>query len=300
MAVTFQDYVIEGERLGLDHAASVAVHRRRCSAARRSPRIRSRMAAIARAHETKVATGSIADFQGMGLEPTDPGDASGAVRVRTGERARIMSRVTPAADGDLTDSNRDTSQREEGQPRSGGSTAKHRGSLIEPADSLRPTRSDAVAVLALRCLRTLWLVVFAAGATVAVVTHRLDDRVGEQLDTPVELARSLTTPLAGLALAVALRLVVALVALVLALPLTVSNRLALSGAAERSRWQQVADRWRLTSCLQSLRWTWAVRDIAAVRAGPWGPRLIRVDSALRVLSVGGFMVFVVAAVVTGT
>jgi hypothetical protein len=138
----------------------------------------------------------------------------------------------------------------------------------------------------------LWI-----GSTVAIAANRIDAHLVDQLRTPSAVLSSLTTPLAGMALAVALRAIVGILAFLLAVPLA-SAHLTLSGSQDRSRFRRMTDQWRLASALRAIRSTWAVRDVAESRLGTTGRILTRCETALMVLANVTFVAMIVFLVAT--
>lgn len=157
---------------------------------------------------------------------------------------------------------------------------------------MRPGRADAITVLALAALRTLSIMLLAVGATVAIVSRRLDENLASQFDTPAEIWNALFTPLAGLALAVALRILVAVLSFLSAVrlvPMPDNPKIV----------RRYSDQLRRISAVMSLRGTWAVREAAVQPAGRWGVRLHVSATVLVVLAVIGFVVMVLTALVVG-
>ncbi|MEI8082001.1 MAG: hypothetical protein WCI74_09175, partial [Actinomycetes bacterium] len=90
---------------------------------------------------------------------------------------------------------------------------------IDPSLTLRPSDGDPRTLLVLRCLRPLSFVLLWIGLIIAIANNRFDAQLADQLRTPGALVGSLTTPLAGVALALVLRAAVGIVAFLLAVPL---------------------------------------------------------------------------------
>ncbi len=168
--------------------------------------------------------------------------------------------------------------------------------MSQGAQAFIRSRGDAVIILALWCLRTTTLLLLALGLTFLVVARQIGEDIGAQLDTPAELFRALTTPLAGVALAVGLRVVVAVLAWLSAAPLVTREVPPLVPTAGQSAWRQMTDRWRQISGTASVRGTWAVRAAAITDAGVWGPRLRATDIVLRILSAVAVVALFVAMV----
>ena len=86
---------------------------------------------------------------------------------------------------------------------------------VDPEIAFQKGDRDAKSILWMRCLRTFTLVLFAVGGIIAVLAHRFDEHLSDDLKTPLGLAHSLTTPLAVLAIAVGLRVLVTVLAYLL-------------------------------------------------------------------------------------
>jgi hypothetical protein len=143
---------------------------------------------------------------------------------------------------------------------------------VTPSSALLPGNSDPVVVLLLWAGRRAFWPLLLVGASVAVVMGRSDSDSVYALSSPADLAGALLSPLAGVAAAVLLRLVINWLALLAAWPLSRWHHVG------RSRsWPQIfrdfIDRWRLAQAYRSLRWTWGVRAEAIERAGELGRRL---------------------------
>lgn len=154
--------------------------------------------------------------------------------------------------------------------------------LFDPASALRSGSFDAKAVLILWCLRKCFYPLVWLGLTIAVWIYRdtaaLVREVGV-IDSPAGLFSDLLSPLAGVTAAIGLRLFVGWAALLAVYPQIrytrrthYSTRRGLSGVF-RLWW----DRLYLARGLRSLRWTWAVRRVAAERLGETGRRLVRCE-----------------------
>lgn len=167
-----------------------------------------------------------------------------------------------------------------------------------PAAFIR-SRGDALIILVLWCLRTLTLLLLLVGWIVLVISRQLGDDLTSRLDSPGDVVSALTTPLAGVALAIVVRLVVAVLAWLSAAPLVTREVPPLVPTAGQSWWRQMTDRWRQVSGTASVRGTWAVRAAAIDMAGAWGPRLRLTDNLLRVLCVVTGVGFVVTTFLVG-
>lgn len=148
--------------------------------------------------------------------------------------------------------------------------------LLPPADpaiALRPGRTDAIVVLSLWAARRAFLPLLLIGLIAGWLTGRVtaESDVAESFDTIGELLGALLSPLAGIALAIVIRVAVGWLALAAAWPLASWRRTGPRTLAQRYR--DAADRWRLAQAYRSLRWTWGVRDMAIERAGGVGRKL---------------------------
>jgi hypothetical protein len=151
--------------------------------------------------------------------------------------------------------------------------------------AMRPGTGDATTILLMRCLRTVSYVLFASGALVAWLADRLDDLAVDDLQSPAGLARSLTTPLAVIAVAVAMRVLVTFLAFAFAAACIAVTHADFISATERTRVRRLVDHWRLAGAFRSLRWTWTARDLAITRLGGRGLLLARADTWLRIAAI---------------
>lgn len=149
---------------------------------------------------------------------------------------------------------------------------------LDPALALRSGTSDARAVLLLWCYRKAWLPLLWIGL-IAMTLAGIADPIAEAeagLTGIGDWLPALVTPLAGVILALVVRLTAGWLALLLAYPLSrwteplhYPHRCR---ALSRSRlW---IDRLYLTRAYGSLRWSWAVRQLAAEHLGDSGRRLM--------------------------
>ncbi len=143
---------------------------------------------------------------------------------------------------------------------------------VQPGSALLPGRADSTTVLLLWASRRAFWPLLLFGVAAAVAFGDLEEGSALELTTPGELLRALLSPLAGVAVAVLLRIAVAWLALLAAWPL--SRWIRPEGPRP---WRQVyrdwIDRWRLAQAYRSLRWTWGVREEATARLGLLGRRL---------------------------
>jgi hypothetical protein len=137
-------------------------------------------------------------------------------------------------------------------------------------------RVDAALVLTLRLVRRLWLPALVLGATWLVATDDVDSVAVESLDTVDELLGALLSPLAGIALAIGVRLVAGALGFVVALPRARAELVA-DGERRTAILARAADLVFLTGALRSLRFTAAARDVAAGRLGAAGRVALAVD-----------------------
>ncbi len=169
--------------------------------------------------------------------------------------------------------------------------------MAQPQDFIR-TRRDAVTIMALWCTRSGALFFAIVGSIAVLVTNQLDDTLASRLDTPEELAISLTTPLAGLALGILIRAVGATLAWLSAALLVIREVPPLVPLEGLSKWKALTDRWRQISATAAVRGTWAVRQAAIKAGGTWARRLRLTDIALRWGSGVAAVVLVIAIIVT--
>lgn len=162
---------------------------------------------------------------------------------------------------------------------------------LDPALALRAGRFDPGAVLVLWCARRAFYPLLWLGLIVATLSGRSDeiDEAGgvveylASLDSAGEIVSGILSPLVIVLLALGLRVAVAVAAFALAYPLTMWNEPTdyAHGRRGRSRSRLWSDRWHLTRAYRALRWTWAVRQVAAERLGEQGRRLLRCGPILR-------------------
>lgn len=143
---------------------------------------------------------------------------------------------------------------------------------IDPSLALREGSGDPKIVLGLWCLRKSFFPLLWLGFTVAVLAlgdlETLDSRM-PSFDSPGEMLSSLLSPFGVLVVALGVRIGAGLLGLAAAFPLTLRTR----HADYKTGWSATAwlrvwwDRWRLAGAYRSLRWTWAVRNLARQRLG---------------------------------
>lgn len=162
------------------------------------------------------------------------------------------------------------------------------------------TRRDAVSVLVTWALRRAFWPLLLLGLAYAWLAGEVTPVALVRLDDPVRFVSALFTPLAGIVVAVAYRLAVDLVALVVAYPRTrwvIEDRVRRGGHA-RGPVRRWVDRFYMTAAYRELRSTWTVRGRAATRLGHSGPWLTAINVLLWVLSVLAAVVLVVAVAET--
>lgn len=140
-----------------------------------------------------------------------------------------------------------------------------------PDDVMAATRQDAVAVLVLWSVRRLFYPLLLVGLAYAWLAGEVTPVALVRLDNPLQLFGALFTPLAGIALAVAVRVLSDLVALAVAFPRTrwVSQEAVKFDAAGHKRGpvRRWVDRLYMTAAYRELRSTWTVRGRAASQLG---------------------------------
>ncbi len=137
-------------------------------------------------------------------------------------------------------------------------------------------RVDAGIVLTLRAVRRLWVPALVLGLAWLLASGDVADVSVEALDTVGELLAALLSPLAGIALAIAVRLVAGVLGFVVALPRAHAELLS-DGERRTAVLARAADLLFLTGALRSLRFTAAARDVAAGRLGVAGRVALVVD-----------------------
>jgi hypothetical protein len=170
---------------------------------------------------------------------------------------------------------------------------------IPPEAALRPGTRDPLALLVLWFLRksVYWMV--GLGLIVAVVVTRSSD-VTIGTDSASEAWAELSSPFAGVMIAVLLRLGTSQAAIVLAYGLARSHYTELEPRTGfGSGIGRFLDRLMVARAFRSLRWTHHVRALALRRLGPSGARLARLDPVLDVLNVTFLIAAVVALSVLG-
>ena len=170
---------------------------------------------------------------------------------------------------------------------------------LDPALAVAEGRFDPVALLSLWLARRTFWPLLAGGMAVAIGVAGGEE---QELGSLGDAARALASPLAGLILAFALRVIVGWLALALAWPLTGwvgagGEDGELRGLARRHSW---SDRLQLTRAYRSLRWTHPVREVAVDRLGVVGRRFELADRVLSWMLVGSLAALTAAVVLSGT
>ncbi len=174
-----------------------------------------------------------------------------------------------------------------------------RGTSVDPDAVLAPGRRDPTVVLSLWIVRRAFVPLVVAGLVGAVVLT--GGRGAEtELENPGDVVEGVVSPLAGIVLAVVVRLLVPVLGLAAAYPL--SHRAAIAVDAHRGsgagaglgRW---LDRAHVTRALRELRSTRAVREEAVRRLGARGRALSRAGEVVAWVTVPLLAVLVVAAAV---
>jgi hypothetical protein len=167
---------------------------------------------------------------------------------------------------------------------------------IAPEAALRPGRRDPLALLAVWYVRKASYPLLWLGIIVAMLAGRAD-AIDLGLHSPQTIVARLLSPLAGIILAVLLRIGAGLAGLALAYPLARAREASLSprtyfGAAIG----RLSDRLNVARAYRALRWTHHVRQVAIRRLGETGLRLSRLDPVLDVAGVALFLAIPVFAV----
>ncbi|WP_380163532.1 hypothetical protein [Jannaschia sp. R86511] len=155
------------------------------------------------------------------------------------------------------------------RPAHGAASVPEGGAV--PEDVMAATRTDAVLVLLLWVLRRSFYPLLLAGLAFAWIAGEVTPVALVRLENPFQLVAALFTPLAGIALAIAVRVLVDLVALAVAFPRTrwVSEEEARVDEAGHRRGpvRRWVDRLYMTAAYRELRSTWTVRGRATTQLG---------------------------------
>lgn len=158
----------------------------------------------------------------------------------------------------------------------GGADADRLDPIRHAIDSAAAVRGrfDAAVLLVLWLLRCSVPALFLAGLSVAWVVTESRFETVPQVATPWQAVRVLLSPFGLVAIAVLLQFLVAIAALLLAYPLSRRETGSSMAPGVPHRPLRVwADRLHLVRAYRSLRWTSAVRQLAATRLGRWGRAL---------------------------
>lgn len=167
------------------------------------------------------------------------------------------------------------------------------GLHVRPEQALRPGRADARRLLIVWYVRKSFYWLLFTGVSAAYLTRRTDE-IGVDWGDPDAVWAELLSPLAGLVLAVVVRLGSNMVALALAYPLTRDYGAHLEPRTGLGSGIGVwLDRRNLAKAYRSLRWTHHVRQEALRRLGPSGDRVSKLDPILDVVNIATFVVMVV-------
>lgn len=164
-------------------------------------------------------------------------------------------------------------------------------------DLVRPGDADSYAVLAVWFLRKSMWWIFWIGLIVAVVVEH-GEPIDLKLDTPGDVWERLGSPVAGVIIALGVRLLSSVLALAFAYGVTrdFESRLeARDGfGSALGNWQ---DRLNIARAFRSLRWTHGVRQVAIRRLGTRGSQLARLDPIMDTANTVLPVIFVIVALV---
>jgi hypothetical protein len=176
-----------------------------------------------------------------------------------------------------------------------GSTAR-----IVPEAALRPGLGDARALLALWYVRKSSYWVFGLGVTIAALVYRADT-IDVGTASPATIWDELRSPLAGVALAVILRLFSAGAGLLITYPLARAYEIGLEPRTNTGRTIGILlDRYKVMRAYRALRWTHHVRLAALRRLGAAGQRLARLDPIMDVANIALIATAFVALAIAGS
>lgn len=138
---------------------------------------------------------------------------------------------------------------------------------LDAAFLFRPGTFDAWSVLSVFYVRKLFIPMLWIGMTIALIAdprHIADVK----LDTPEDTWNAFLSPLAGVVIAVALRVGATFAALLLAIPASAAFGAQLETQTTLGRrLGGLSDRWNVASAFRSLRWTYDARQYAIERIG---------------------------------
>jgi hypothetical protein len=151
-----------------------------------------------------------------------------------------------------------------------------------------------MALLVLWALRGAAPALLLVGVSYAWVVSETRFEAIPAVTTPGQLVRVLLSPFALVGIAIILRFLVGVAALVLAYPLSRRETGSSIGSGMLRRLFRVwADRLHLVRAYRSLRWTSTVRQLAASRLGRWGRVLSWSGPVLLVTDVAMFIALIV-------
>lgn len=150
---------------------------------------------------------------------------------------------------------------------------------------------DAGVVLFLRGVRRLWLPSLVLGIAWLLAVGDLEAAETMTISNPGDLLRALLSPLAGIAIAVGVRLITSWLGWAAALPRARAELLAEHDRTS-ALLRRVSDLFFVTGALRPLRFTVAARDVAAERLGPAGRLALLVDRVETWLVPGSIVAFV--------
>lgn len=169
--------------------------------------------------------------------------------------------------------------------------------FIRPEQALRAGRSDARNLLVLWCLRKSFYPLTFLGLIGAYTTGRTDTDI--EWSDPGEVTQGLLSPLAGLILAVAVRIVANLASLALAYPLARDRDRTLAPRTGPTRGLSLwLDLRQSTRAHRGLRWTHHVRLEARHRVAPNPNLWWRLDQILDLAAVLLVVVLIVAVFIS--
>jgi hypothetical protein len=171
---------------------------------------------------------------------------------------------------------------------------------VVPEAALRPGLGDARALLALWYVRKSSYWVFGLGVTIAALIYRADTiNVGSA--SPAEIWDELNSPLAGVAVAVLLRLFAAAGGLLISYPLARAYEVGLEPRTNTGRTIGILlDRYKVMRAYRALRWTHHVRLVAIRRLGRTGARVAHLDPIMDVANITLLITATVALFIAGS
>jgi len=169
-----------------------------------------------------------------------------------------------------------------------------------PEAALRPGLGDARTLLVLWYVRKSTYWVFGLGLTIAALVYRADT-IDLGSGSPSQIWGELHSPLAGVAVALLLRLFTAGAGLLIAYPLACAYEVGLEPRTNTGRTIGILlDRYKVMRAYRALRWTHHVRLHAIRRLGPAGARLAHLDPILDVANITLLTTAAVALVIAGS